>query len=208
MAQFKFPEYTVLALKQNENIPKGWAECNGQTVKGIKTPDLRGRFILGVGNLDDLLGNCSLNPLETKGSKAQLENKITHKSKGGFTDVELRKEHLPIHRHTSITPTNLEYDTKYITKRFHGNVWVGGQNNWFDNSDKIETVNSTIETPTKINVRQIKNTINQGIGDAGSVIESINSATDVSYLPNEAVVHNNMPPFYSLKYIMNITDVE
>ena len=54
-----------LALKQNENIPKGWAECNGQTVNGIKTPDLRGRFILGVGNLDDLLGNCSLNPLET-----------------------------------------------------------------------------------------------------------------------------------------------
>jgi microcystin-dependent protein len=29
----------------NENIPTGWALCNGQTVNGVKTPDLRGRFI-------------------------------------------------------------------------------------------------------------------------------------------------------------------
>ena len=29
----------------NENIPTGWALCNGQTVNGVKTPDLRGKFI-------------------------------------------------------------------------------------------------------------------------------------------------------------------
>ena len=28
---------------------------------------------------------------------------------------------------------------------------------------------------------------------------SINSDKDVSYLPNEAVVHNNMPPFWQFK---------
>lgn len=29
----------------NENIPTGWALCDGQTVNGVKTPDLRGKFI-------------------------------------------------------------------------------------------------------------------------------------------------------------------
>ena len=29
------------------NIPEGWALCNGETVAGKKTPDLRGRFVVG-----------------------------------------------------------------------------------------------------------------------------------------------------------------
>ncbi len=29
------------------NIPEGWALCNGQTVEGQKTPDLSGRFVVG-----------------------------------------------------------------------------------------------------------------------------------------------------------------
>ncbi len=29
------------------NIPDGWALCNGQTVEGQKTPDLSGRFVVG-----------------------------------------------------------------------------------------------------------------------------------------------------------------
>lgn len=31
------------------NIPVGWAVCNGQTVNNRKTPDLRNRFIIGAG---------------------------------------------------------------------------------------------------------------------------------------------------------------
>jgi len=31
-------------------IPTGWALCNGVTVKGFKTPDLRDRFVVGAGN--------------------------------------------------------------------------------------------------------------------------------------------------------------
>lgn len=30
-------------------IPAGWAMCNGQTVNGLATPDLRDRFIVGAG---------------------------------------------------------------------------------------------------------------------------------------------------------------
>jgi len=31
-----------------ESLPQNWAPCDGRTVNGIKTPDLRGRFLRGV----------------------------------------------------------------------------------------------------------------------------------------------------------------
>jgi len=37
--------------KPVSEIPDGWAVCNGQTVNGEKTPDLRGRFILASDGL-------------------------------------------------------------------------------------------------------------------------------------------------------------
>ncbi len=30
------------------NVPEGWALCDGTTVNGVQTPDLRGKFVLGV----------------------------------------------------------------------------------------------------------------------------------------------------------------
>ncbi|MCK4412964.1 MAG: hypothetical protein KAY32_05425 [Candidatus Eisenbacteria sp.] len=32
------------------SIPSGWALCNGSTVNGHPTPDLRNRFVLGAGS--------------------------------------------------------------------------------------------------------------------------------------------------------------
>ena len=37
-------------------IPNGYALCNGQTVNGRTTPDLRGRFVVGAGNSDYPVG--------------------------------------------------------------------------------------------------------------------------------------------------------
>ena len=40
----------IIMWSGSENdIPDGWALCNGQTVEGLKTPDLRGRFVVGAG---------------------------------------------------------------------------------------------------------------------------------------------------------------
>ena len=33
-----------------DTVPDGWALCNGQTLNGVKTPDLRNRFIVGAGS--------------------------------------------------------------------------------------------------------------------------------------------------------------
>jgi microcystin-dependent protein len=40
----------IIMWSGSENdIPDGWALCNGQTVEGLKTPDLRNRFVVGAG---------------------------------------------------------------------------------------------------------------------------------------------------------------
>ncbi len=62
------------------NIPKGWALCDGQIINGLQTPDLRGRFILGYGKGDNL-----------------TERKM--KDKGGEEKHVLLEEELPRHTH-------------------------------------------------------------------------------------------------------------
>jgi hypothetical protein len=57
-------------------IPSGWALCNGQTVNGRTTPDLRDRFVIGAGNFY-AVGNT-----------------------GGATNVTLTVPQLPPHFHT------------------------------------------------------------------------------------------------------------
>lgn len=39
----------TIVLWSGDTAPDDWALCNGQTINGVQTPDLRGRFVLGVG---------------------------------------------------------------------------------------------------------------------------------------------------------------
>ena len=56
-------------------VPDGWALCNGQTVNGRKTPDLRDRFVVGAGG--DYQPNAT----------------------GGVARVTLTVEQMPAHTH-------------------------------------------------------------------------------------------------------------
>jgi len=67
----------------NPNIPKGWALCNGQN----GTPDLRGRFILGIGHGDGLT-NRNLG------------------DKGGEVEHILNVNELPLHNHAYVSGLN------------------------------------------------------------------------------------------------------
>lgn len=58
------------------NIPAGWALCNGQTVNNQLTPDLRDRFIVGAGG------------------------SYVVKATGGSQNVTLSVPNLPAHNHT------------------------------------------------------------------------------------------------------------
>ena len=60
-------------------VPDGWALCNGQTVSGKTTPDLRGKFIVGY---------------DTNDSDYNAVGKT-----GGAKTVTLTKEQMPSHSH-------------------------------------------------------------------------------------------------------------
>lgn len=67
-------------------IPANWAICSGQTVNGLKTPDLRERFIVGAG------GDNSTVPGTTG---------YTVHSVGGQNNVTLTTNQIPVHNHTT-----------------------------------------------------------------------------------------------------------
>jgi microcystin-dependent protein len=72
----------IIMWSGSENeIPDGWALCNGQTVEGQTTPDLRARFVVGAG-----------------GAYAVGD-------KGGAETVTLTVDQIPSHAHTTTAKT-------------------------------------------------------------------------------------------------------
>jgi microcystin-dependent protein len=68
-----------------DQVPSGWALCDGRTVGGITTPDLRGRFIVGAGG--------------TVSNPAPAGNYDVGAT-GGTASVTLTTAQMPAHSHT------------------------------------------------------------------------------------------------------------
>jgi microcystin-dependent protein len=79
-----------------ENIPSGWALCNGQN----GTPDLRDRFILGIGDEEQ--------PGET----------------GGNNELTLTVDHMPSHRHSFTTGSESKSHTHSVTGGSHSHTYT------------------------------------------------------------------------------------
>ena len=76
-------------------VPAGWALCNGQTVNGRVTPDLRGRFITGAGS--------GITHAGATGTAANLAAGLPNNAVGANAvreTVSLAVGHLPSHSHT------------------------------------------------------------------------------------------------------------
>lgn len=67
-------------------IPSGWALCDGKTVSGVKTPDLKGRFIVGAGS-----GRYANSPYENYFYSVG--------NPGGLANVTLSPYQMPPHSH-------------------------------------------------------------------------------------------------------------
>ena len=81
------------------NIPTGWALCNDQTVNGIKTPDLRNRFVVGAHS------GAGIGTVETAGpgfnaDNGTLSSSYTPGNSGGETAHQLTTAELASHSHT------------------------------------------------------------------------------------------------------------
>lgn len=128
-----FPKGVIVIWSGSiENIPEGWTLCNGEN----ETPDLRGRFVLGV------------NPNTKKNTNFTVSemNNI-----GGEENVKLEIKHLPKHNH----PDNIN------------ELGEGGDGAWYNGNGQYRM---------RVN------------GDKG--------------FTGQDQPHNNMPPYFTLSYIM------
>lgn len=77
-------------------IPKGWALCNGETVGGVETPDLRGCFIVGAGksNKDGDRGT-----IKDKAGNRIVSTAYAVGNVGGEESHQLSMEEMPAHMH-------------------------------------------------------------------------------------------------------------
>jgi len=78
------------------SIPNGWSLCDGRTESGIKTPDLRGRFIISSGR------NTYIDSRETENPTYQIGDR------GGINKYALDIKEMPKHNH-------------YVRRDKHGN---------------------------------------------------------------------------------------
>lgn len=132
------------------SLPSGWVLCNGQTQNNIQTPDLRGRFILGL----DPGGEKAFSP----------PNGGTMGAVGGEKDVFLNAAQIPPHSHL-YKDTMFSEELDLTISSNQGAQWAG----WLDNKDILHSGrgrNSSTDTKGTIvySYSKNRNTSNSGIG--------------------------------------------
>jgi hypothetical protein len=116
-----------IIMWSGQNVPKGWALCNGQTMNGQETPDLRGRFIVG-----SYPGKDNYKAGNSGGNVGNIAGKFTS-SKSGSHDhsastgkYKLTNSDIPAHSH--------EFKNYYCAARPDDDKRVGSSYG----SDRIE----------------------------------------------------------------------
>ncbi len=198
------PKFIVVAWASPDGVPKGWALCDGRKYKmnpttgvvtllnmdsiednTVITPDLRGRFILGAGQGDG------------------LTNRDFNKS-GGEENHTLTIAELPQHRH------HVFYDGPFANSndnRVAEIVEYGNKINAVIKAPMVGPVGRTSGT-----MAHLKNSSDSGNytmqsswGNEPNVGKTSQQMSDGDSIPIDAnKSHNNMPPFYTLYYIMKL----
>ncbi len=197
-----FPVGTILMWYGTEaNVPAGWAICDGRTLLGYLTPDLRGRFVLGSGAGSGLT-------TRTAGQR------------GGVETVTLTQTQIPSHNHTGTTNSDglhnhtassstegshqHEYEDAYFAED-NGtgqNVFGTSAGNDGDNEFCWRTRdNKGVRNGTAYNLP-----LTQFAGSHSHTItvnnDGAHTHTFTTGNTGGSGSHENMPPFHVLVYIM------
>ena len=163
------------------NVPDGWALCNGQTLTGYKTPDLRGRFIVGYGaNGNNLPANVWDNSYATPGDLSQKG--ATLGNIGGELAHTLSTAELPAHKHDKGTLT-----TNVTGEHSHSHNGFRKVDNGNDKEVKSR--------------EKLDDATDYGGNSAGDHSHIISGDTGNA---GGGAAHENRPPYYVLAFIMRV----
>jgi hypothetical protein len=124
LGSIPFPSGMIMIwTKGLNNIPEGWALCDGRTVNGVQTPNLTGKFLLGANT--DPNANAIF---RTPGMG------------GGSAKISVGQLPAHTHRHTDVLVQESEAYAKSRNSALK-NV-IPGQSGWWGSSDKGDGDNS------------------------------------------------------------------
>ncbi len=118
-------------------VPAGWALCNGQTVGGVKTPDLRDRFIVGAGGayLPGQTGGANTASATSSstgahGHAASTDAKGGHSHGGAVGMHTLTTAEIPPHSHQQFVGqtyggSGTGWDVRATSTRNPTTIWTG-----------------------------------------------------------------------------------
>jgi microcystin-dependent protein len=217
---YYLPNGVILLWYGNENtIPMGWVICDGRTVNGRTTPDLRGRFVLGYATEGETGANYPLDfPAEYGETGGEQYHALTldelpshnHGNTGnGATGnyPDLIKGITGAHIHTAEAGDTGEH-THDLNDLGHNHmmsteiVQSGTGSTVANNDEKLPEQLAGETSITGITIKIAGNHTHPiTVGQAG---DHYHPVTLTSVGDNEP--HNNMPPFYVLIYIMKAFD--
>ena len=173
-------------------LPAGWALCDGSTVMGVVTPDLRERFIVGASKTP--LGNPVNNNTTVVG------NPYAVNQTGGANQVTLTVNEMPNHNHggrtggpkVAGTNTNLSFE--------HTHTYT-------------DTYPSTTEEVADRNVDAVWDNVNTSADRATTGVNQVAGKNTLAEMDaHEHIINpqgggqpfDNRSPFYALAFIIRV----
>jgi len=159
------------------NIPTGWTLCDGNDVNGQPVPDLRQRFVVGVGD------NPNVN--WTAQNNGATGGEIEHNHGGQTDDHTLTLNQMPAHDHI---PNYLNSRFKYLAGwATQGNVPSGFRTTATTSDPNPGSGEMLIDAePSLFNQTQIQ-------PEGGNAPHNHGIQSD-----------SNLPPYYALAFIMYV----
>jgi microcystin-dependent protein len=162
--------------------PAGWALCDGAVVNGLRTPDLRGRFVLGAGAAP---GRTERRVGEVGGAEAVALSMAEVPSHSHFMDPDPQFTNLSgNHQHQIMTEA---HTVRSGNQGFFFPFWGFGFHFWGSGNGVTRE-------------RAWLNTSSSGDHDHWVDLPAVESTTS----GGGGQPHPNMPPFYVLAYIVRV----